>query len=127
MGAASPQPTLQGQVVATDILAATGLSLSMTVNILVTGLIIFKILKIFQEITILDDQISGVIDGSTLRRIIFIIIESGVTLFAVQLTRLVITVLPADGAFNAFLFVGSIHQMLNVRSVIFTHYVTHIS
>ena len=88
----------------------------MIVNPLVTGLIVFRILKVFQEVKTgtADDQILGVTGGSTLRRVIFIIIESGMALFSIQLARLVVTIVNTDAAHDAFYLIGSIHEMLNV-------------
>ena len=106
-------------------LALTGLTLSMTVNALVTGLIVFRIFKVFQEVKTCtaDDQVLGVTGGSTLRRVIFILIESGVTLFSIQLARLVVTVsYDTDAYRHAFYLISGIHEVLNViiRSVIAT-------
>ena len=112
-----------------DILALTCLTLSMTVNALVTGLIVFRILKVFQEVktSTADDQILGVTGGSTLRRVIFILIESGMALFSIQLARLVVTIVLTVTpdpvyALAAYELIFAIHQMLNViiRSVIAT-------
>ena len=74
-------------------MALTGLTLSMIVNALVTGLIVFRIFKVFRALktSAADDRILGVTGGSTLQRVIFIIIESGVALFSIQLARLVAT------------------------------------
>ena len=106
-------------------LAVTGLTLSMTVNVLVTGLIVFRIFKVFREVKTCttDDQILGVTSGSTLRRVMFILIESGAALFSTQLARLVVNVsLNADAPRNVFYLISGIHGMLNViiRSVIAT-------
>ena len=93
------------------------LALSMTVNALVTGLIVFRLFKVFQEvkISIADEQILGVTSGSTLRRVIFIIIESGMALFSIQLARLVVTiVITNDAANDAYVLITTIHEMLNV-------------
>src|SRR5882757_2788074 len=65
-----------------NILTLTGLTASMTVNALVTGLIVFRIFKVFREIksvTISDETSLGVTQagGRKLQSIIFIIIESG--------------------------------------------------
>ena len=96
----------------------TCIVVSMTLNALVTGLIVFKIFKVFQvSSTILDETSLGVPGGSTLRYVMFVIIESGMILFSIQLARVVTTALKAGGsksdleAFN--LFVSS-HEMLNV-------------
>ena len=102
-------------------LVIAGLALSMTVNTLATGLIVFRIFKVFQEVktATADDQNLGVTGGSTLRRVIFIIIESGMALFSVQLTRLVVGIVASIVAtnasyYNAYLLMVSIHEMLNV-------------
>ena len=110
------------------ILTVTGLALSMIVNALVTGLIVFRIFKVFQEVKACtaDDQILGVTGGSTLRRVIFILIESGAALFSIQLARLVVTIWcdHMGASHNGFYLIGGIHEMLNViifiRSVIAT-------
>ena len=100
-----------------ETLTIAGLALSMAVNALVTGLIMFRILRVFQEVktaTTADDQILGVTGGSTLQRVIFIIIESGMALFSIQLTRLVAAVVTTDPANDAYFLISGIYQMLNV-------------
>jgi len=94
-------------------LGVTGLTLSMTVNALVTGLIVFRILKVSWEVkTTLEDQILDVTDGSgTLQRVIFVLLESGMALFCIQLARLVVTFVPVDDAYQWFIV--SLHEMLN--------------
>ena len=103
-------------------LVMTGLTLSMTVNALVTGLIVFRIFRVFCQVKTgtADDQILGVTGGSTLRYIIFILIESGMALFSIQLVRLVVSIVTTDSAYNAYNLILGIHEMLNViiRSVI---------
>ena len=111
-----------------QILILAGLALSMAVNTLVTGLIVFRIFKVFQEVKIgtADDKILGVTSGSKLRRIIFILIESGMALFSIQLTRFLVSIVylltDTDASFSAFQVVLGMHEMLNVimRSVITT-------
>ena len=105
-------------------LEVVALALSMTVNALVTGLIVFRIFKVFQEVrtSTAEDQILGVTGGSTLRRVMFIIIESGMVLFSIQLTRLVVSIMTTSNAANdAYYLIVGIHGILNViiRSVIF--------
>ena len=97
-------------------LTMAGLTLSMTVNALVTGLIVFRIFKVFQEVktTTADDQNLGVTSGSTLQHVIFIIIESGMALFSVQLARLVAVIVTTDAAYDAYYLITGIHEMLNV-------------
>ena len=101
-------------------LAITGLTLSMTVNALVTGLIVFRVLKVFQKVKTgtADDQILGVTGGSTLQRVIFIIIESALALFSVQLTRVVFAIVTTDAADDAYVLIVGIHEMLNVIMMI---------
>ena len=89
----------------------------MTVNALVTGLIVFRVFKVFQKVdtSTADDKILGVTGGSTLRRVMFIIIESGMVLFAIQLARLVATIATTDAVgTDANDFIIGIHEMLNV-------------
>jgi hypothetical protein len=100
----------------------------MAVNALVTGLIVFKILKVFLEFeatTASNERTSGL--GSTkLRRVVFVIIESAIALFVIQLVRLVLSIhisLARPGQSSAvplYLVIG-IAQMLIViiRSVHF--------
>ena len=108
-----------------DTLALVALATSMVVNALVTGLIVFKILKVFLEVrATLVDQTLGSLNstrGPKLQRIIFIIIESGMALFAIQLVRVVFVSLFDDqvgpqlqSLQTASDFVLIIHQALNV-------------
>ena len=110
----------------------TALTASMTVNALVTGLIVFKIFKVFREVrgtTTADEKCLGVRSGSKLRSAIFVIIESGMTLFAIQLLRVVFSIVQFQNIFNntadaTFLLISNIHAMLNViiSSVILSLY-----
>ena len=109
----------------------TALAASMVVNALVTGLIILKILIVFLEVKATSvgrtlGSLSSNAGGSKLRHIIFIIIESGMALFAIQLVRVVLTSMPAvqtdeSSVYSALQIVISIHEMVNViiRSVHF--------
>ena len=93
----------------------TGLAASMAVNALVTGLIVFKILKVFLEVNATSNELTLGSTGETkLQHVIFIIIESGMALFAIQLIRVVFYNLPVESAPNVYNLVISIHQMLNV-------------
>jgi len=94
-------------------LALTSLITSMTVNALVTGIIVFRIFRVFREVK--SVRVTG---GTKLHSITFIIIESGMALFAIQLARVVITPsLPVLGlraaGFHALEFIVAIHQMVN--------------
>ena len=103
----------------------------MAVNTLVTGLIVFKILQVFLEVKAAVTSVErslGSTGGTKLRHVIFIMIESGMALFAIQLVRVVLSILAdqavlmlsIDAQKGLFLVIG-IHQMFNViiRSVHF--------
>ena len=103
----------------------TSFTLSMAVNALVTGLIVFKILKVFSEVKAVTTSVErtlGTTGGTKLRHVTFIRIESGMALLAVQLARFVVYNLPQSvSAINAYpIFIG-INEMFNVviRSVRF--------
>ena len=76
-------------------LALSGLLASMAVNALVTGLIVFKILKVLSEVkpTSVERTLGSFnsAGGPKLRHVIFIIIESGMALFAIQMFRVVLS------------------------------------
>ena len=94
----------------------------MAVNALVTGLIIFKILKVFLEVNpILVELTLDSTGGAKLRRVIFVIIESGMALFSIQLIRILFNLLPLGSGVDIMDYVIVIHQMFNViiRSVYF--------
>ena len=106
----------------------TGLAVSMAVNTLATGLIVFKILKVFLEVKAtsverISSSLNSTAGGSKLRHIIFILIESGMALFAIQLLRLVLQSLPdtvqTSSTYIAVKIVVGVHEMVNViiRSV----------
>ena len=113
----------------------TCLALSLTVNATVTGLIVFRIMKVYLEVkpTFSEKHLGATGGGRKLRSIIFILIESGMALFAIQLGRLVLAVLeplvhsssPVASIIQPFI---SIQPMLNViiGPVIFTTYLTDI-
>ena len=102
--------------------------LPLTVNALVTGLIAFRIFKVFQEVKTrtADGKNLAHTGGSTLRRIMFILIESGMALFSIQLARLVgaivLTSDAATDATDAYSLITGIHVILTVviTSVIVT-------
>ena len=108
-------------------LTLTSLTASMTVNALVTGLIVFKIFKVFREVksvTTSEDKSFGITRRNKLHSVPFIIIESGMALFVMQLARVAIsaTLLSTDAENDAFQFICRIHEMVNVdiSSVILT-------
>ena len=103
-----------------DALILTSLIASMTVNALVTGLIVFRIFKVFRKVknnTTSNEKSLGFTGGRKLRSVIFVIIESGMALFAIQLARVVLSAIILNGnsgvevAYNLIL---PIHEMLNV-------------
>jgi hypothetical protein len=114
-----------------NILILTSLSTSMTVNALVTGLIVFRIFMVFRVAmnnTTLDEKNLGIIGGSKLRSIMFIIIESGMALFAIQFARLVVTAtgISTNTKGDILNLMIRTHEMLNViiSSVIGISYFT---
>ena len=93
----------------------------MAVNTLVTGLIVFKILKVSLGVdAILVERTLGSTENTKLRHITFIIIESGMALFAIQLVRLVFSILAIQSEsqntlnLNNIYLVTGIQKMLNV-------------
>jgi hypothetical protein len=86
----------------------------MAVNTLVTGLIVFKIFKVFLEV----GRTLGTTGDTKVRHIIFVIIESGMALLAIQVLRLVIPFV-STSIYNTDDFLIATNEMLNViiRSV----------
>ena len=103
----------------------TGLVASMAVNALMTGLIVFKILKVFLEVNpVLVELTLDSTGGNTsikFRHIIFVIIESGMALFTIQLIRIIFNVLPLEPDVDILNYLITINEMFNViiRSVRF--------
>ena len=92
----------------------TALIISLTVNAIVTALIVFKILKVYWEVrSASEDKTVIVGSGRKFQSVIFIMIESGIAMFAIQLIRVVFTGLPKKYNLGAILTIG-INQMLNV-------------
>ena len=95
----------------------------MAVNTLVTGLIVYKILKVFLEVRSLSGELtlgsmSSTSGNNKLRNILFIIIESGMAVFVTQLIRIVLSIVTPFQQLTIN-FVFPIMQMLFVskRSV----------
>ena len=89
----------------------------MAVNTLVTGMIVFRILKATGVWPTSVEQTLGSTRGNKYRHIIFIVIESGMALFAIQLVRVLLEFLPLEQEpfFQAaYDIVAFINQMLNV-------------
>ena len=96
--------------------STTSFVISIAVNALVTGLIVFKILKVFLQVRATSTSVErslGSTGGTKFRHILFVIIESGMALFAIQLVRLVLYVVPSVDQ-KYLNFVISINQMFNV-------------
>ena len=107
--------------VRSGILIITGWAASMVVNALVTGMIVFRIHKVTEA------RPSTLPGGNKVRHIMFIIIESGMALFAIQLVRLVMYIIPASfeqgGYFIAAYDIAVVvNQMLNVNIIRSIHF-----
>ena len=102
-----------------DTVFITGLAASMAVNALMTGMIVFRILKATGVKPTSVEQTLGSTEGNKFRHIMFIIIESGMALFAIQLVRIVLSFTSVTEEQLPFLqaaldFVIAINQMSNV-------------
>jgi hypothetical protein len=93
----------------------------MAVNALVTGLIVYRIFKVFRKVqqgSTSAEKSLGVNGGRKYRSLIFVIIESGVALFAIQLFRVILSIpallLNSTSIYVASNFIIVTHQMLNV-------------
>ena len=94
----------------------TALISSIAVNALVTGLIVFRILKVFMEVkaaTTSIDRTLGSTRSNPLQHILFVIIESGMALFAIQLVRFVLYLVPSVHL-NAIDLIIGINEVFNV-------------
>ena len=103
-----------------EILTIMSVAISMAVNALVTGLIVYRIFKAFRKVqrgsTSVEKSL-GVNGGRKYRSLIFVIIESGIALFAIQLVRVILILPPLLNSISINLnlkFVYVIHQMFNV-------------
>ena len=114
-----------------EILFTTGLAASMAVNTLVTGMIVFRIFKVTgARPSNSIERTSGVTGGNKLRHVMFIIIESGMALFAVQLVRVLLVFIPVRVKHwqqELFLIAGNniaitFNQMLNVIIIRSIHF-----
>ena len=101
----------------------TGLAASMVVNALMTGMIVFRILKVTGATSF--EQTSGSTGDNKVRHIMFIIIESGIALLVTQVVRLVLGFISMEAGqwmgFRPFEdFVIVISQVLNVIIILRT-------
>ena len=102
----------------------TSLVLSIFVNALVSGLIVFRILTVFKGVKRTSvEQALGSSGDTSLRHVIFVIIESGMTLLVIQLVRVIIGNVNenSNNIIAAFYVVTGINEMFNViiRSIHF--------
>ena len=100
----------------------TGLAASMAVNALMTGMIVFRILKATGVKPTSVERTLGSTEGNKFRHIMFIIIESGMALFAIQLVRFVLAFISVPVEQYQFLIAANdmvivINQMLNVTII----------
>ena len=115
------KPNVAGSWVS-GVLFETALITSMGVNTLVTGMMVFRFLKVMGFKPTSVEQTLGSAGGNKFRHIMFIIIESGMALFAIQMVRVVLVFVPVSAEQLPFLqaaidFVIVINQMLNVPRV----------
>ena len=91
------------------------LAMSLCVNAIATGLIVFRIVMVYQGVKLTTyDRALGTTEGNKFLPIIFVLIESGMAMFSIQLTRVVLSALPSNTALYIYQPVVCIHQMLNV-------------
>ena len=94
-------------------------AISTVVNALVTGLIVFRIFKVFREIkTTVDDRILGRTGGRKLRRIIFVLTESGMLLFSIQIVQQLLFLAKTDAAIDAYALIDGLNQLQMVNVII---------
>lgn len=90
-------------------------AIPLIVNGVVTGLIVFKIFKVFQGIEMIsNEQHLSAAGGRKLWSVIFALVESGLAFFSFQLAQLVLGILPGNIAFRVNYITSSITQMINV-------------
>ena len=99
-------------------------------NTLVTGLIVFKILRVFLEVEAATTSVERTLGkswaGTEYRHVVFVIIESGMALLFAQLARVTFYTLqnqPASeltgyAATNGYIIFIGINEMFNVISII---------
>ena len=93
----------------------------MAVNTLMTGMIVFRILQVTAGVKLTSaERALGSTRGNKFRHVMFIIIESGMALFAIQLVRVVLVSIspvmqePSNYFQATYDIVVVINQMLNV-------------
>jgi NADH:ubiquinone oxidoreductase subunit K len=99
-------------------LGVGSVAMSITVNALVTGLIIFKLFNVYREVkSTSNDHTLGATGGSRIRTVIFMLIKSGMMLFSIQLALFVVTIALTDITDKVFDIIVAIYQMLNVITI----------
>ena len=102
----------------------TSLAATMAVNGLVTGLIVFRILTVFLEVKAATTSVERTWNstrGTKLRHIMFVIIESGMTLLVIQIVRMVLWIMDPNTNTNArpvafaLDYFDAINEMFNVN------------
>ena len=103
--------------------------MAMAVNTLATGMIVFRILKATGVKPISVERNLGSTRDNKFRHIVFIIIESGMALLAIQLVRVVLGFTPVPDVPESLLIrvglldiVIVINQMLNVIIIRSVHF-----
>ena len=105
---------------AANTLFSTGLAASMAVNTLMMGMIVFRIFKDTGALPITSiEQTLRSTEGNKFRHIIFLIIESGMALLAIQVVWLVLGFVPVTAAQRTGLvtvndFVITMNQVLTL-------------
>ena len=126
-------PTFEYEPWVAGVLYITALIASMAVNTFVTGMIVFRILKVSGMIkpTSVERTLGSSTAGTKFRHIMFVIIESGMALFAIQLVRVVLSLIPGTVVPLSYIigldFVIVVNQMLNVNIIRSTSFVLLIT
>jgi hypothetical protein len=99
----------------------------MAVNTLVTGMIVFRILKVTEVKPTSVERTLGSTGSTKFRHIMFVIIESGMALFTIQLVRVMLVSIPVPVVREPFMtaatdFAIVINQMLNVIIIRSVHF-----
>jgi hypothetical protein len=116
-----------------NVIVQISFATTIAVNTLVTALIAFRILKVFLEVKPTSiERTLGTTEDTKIRHVLFVIIESGMALLAIQVLRFVLFNLPdSDAASKVYNLVIGVNVMLCViiRSVhfVFFNFTDHIS
>ena len=86
----------------------------MTVNALVTSLIVFRIFKVYWEVKLTSDNQTLSTGGNKVRTLLFVIIESGMILLSLQVARLVSLIVGTAAATKTFCVIVGAHNIFNV-------------